>query len=169
MICLLYRLYSCIIPIVGCTDISAYNYNPAANVSDSTACLYDAGCYGGPGIPYWLNDGCYAWVIDVDDYCCTNDWDASCQSMYDYCQQGWPTAIEDISALGIFVYPNPTKDIITIETRLKIKIEIHDMMGRLFSVDENTKHLDLSSLAKGIYNLSILYNDKVYIKQIIKQ
>jgi hypothetical protein len=38
----------------------------------------NAGCYGGPGIPYWLNDGCYAWVIDVDDYCCTTDWDASC-------------------------------------------------------------------------------------------
>ena len=43
------------------------------------------------GIPYWLNDGCYAWVIDVDDYCCTTNWDASCQSMYDYCQLGWPT------------------------------------------------------------------------------
>ena len=49
---------SCIVAIVGCTDVSAYNYNPAANVSDSLACLYDAGCYGGPGIPYWLNDGC---------------------------------------------------------------------------------------------------------------
>ena len=60
-----------LVAISGCTDVAAYNYNPTANVSDTTACLYDAGCYGGPGIPYWLNDGCYAWVIDVDDYCCT--------------------------------------------------------------------------------------------------
>ena len=120
---------SCITPIVGCTDVGAYNYNPLANVSDSTACNYDAGCYGGPGIPYWLNDGCYAWVISVDDYCCTTDWDASCISMYDYCQQGWPTSIEDISALGIVVYPNPTTDIITIETRLEIEIEVYDIMG----------------------------------------
>jgi hypothetical protein len=29
-------------------------------------------------------------------------------AMYDYCQLGWPTSIEDISALGIVVYPNPT-------------------------------------------------------------
>jgi len=160
---------SCITPIIGCTDVSAYNYNPAANVSDSTACLYDAGCYGGPGIPYWLNDGCYAWVIDVDDYCCTNEWDASCQSMYDYCQLGWPTAIEDISALGIVVYPNPTKDIITIETRLEIDVELYDIMGKKVISESNTKRLDLSHLPNGLYNMVILYNDIRFSKKVIKQ
>jgi hypothetical protein len=160
---------SCIVAVIGCTDVSAYNYNPSANVSDTTACLYDAGCYGGPGIPYWLNDGCYAWVIDVDDYCCNVDWDASCQSMYDYCTQGWPTAVEDISALGIVVFPNPTQNILTIETRLQIKIEIYDLMGRLLIEDKNTKRLDLSNLSNGLYNLSIIYENKRYNKQIIKQ
>ncbi len=160
---------SCITIITGCTDVAAYNYNPLANVTDSTACLYDAGCYGGPGIPYWLNDGCYAWVIDVDDYCCNVDWDVSCQSMYDYCAQGWPTAVEDISALGIVVFPNPTKNIITIETRLEIKVEVYDIMGKLLIKEENTKRLDLSNLANGLYNLSIIYNDKRYSKQVIKQ
>jgi len=131
--------------------------------------LYDAGCYGGPGIPYWLNDGCYAWVIDVDDFCCNVDWDASCQSMYDYCAQGWPTAIEDISALGIVIFPNPTKNLITIETRLEIRVEVYDIMGKLLIEEENTKRLDLSNLSNGLYNLSIIYNDKRYSKQIIKQ
>ena len=160
---------SCITPIVGCTDVSAYNYNPTANVSDSTACLYDAGCYGGPGIPYWLNDGCYAWVIDVDDYCCTTNWDASCQSMYNYCQQGWPTAIEDISSLGIVVYPNPTKDVITIETRLEIEVELYDIIGNKVMSEHNVKRLDLSQLSNGIYNLVILYNDVRFSKKVIKQ
>ena len=160
---------SCITAVPGCTDVSAYNYDPIANVTDSIACLYNAGCYGGPGIPYWLNDGCFAWVIDVDDYCCTNDWDASCQSMYDYCQLGWPTSIEDVSSLGIVVYPNPTKNIITIETRLEIEIEVYDMMGRLLIEEKNTKRLDLSILSNGLYNLSIIYNNKRYSKQIIKQ
>ena len=160
---------SCIIAVIGCTDVAAYNYNPSANVSDSTACLYDAGCYGGPGIPYWLNDGCYAWVIDVDDYCCTNDWDASCQSMYDYCQLGWPTSIEDISALGIIVYPNPTKDVITIETRLDIEVELYDMIGNKVISESNAKRLDLSKLSNGIYNMSILYNNVRYSKKVIKQ
>ena len=160
---------SCITIILGCTDVSAYNYDPAANVSDSLACLYDAGCYGGPGIPYWLNDGCYAWVISVDDYCCTNDWDASCISMYDYCQSGWPTAIEDISALGIVVYPNPTKDVITIETRLEIQVELYDMIGNKVISESNVRRLDLSKLSNGIYNMSILYNNVRYSKKVIKQ
>jgi hypothetical protein len=160
---------TCIVAVIGCTDVSAYNYNPAANVSDSTACLYDAGCYGGPGIPYWLNDGCYAWVIDVDDYCCTTNWDASCQSMYDYCQQGWPTSIQDISALGIVIYPNPTKDIITIETRLNIEIELYDVMGKKLIQEKDIKHLDLSHLSNGIYNLSIIHNGVRYSKKVIKQ
>ena len=160
---------SCITPIVGCTDVAAYNYNPAANVSDTLSCLYDAGCYGGPGIPYWLNDGCYAWVIDVDDYCCTTDWDASCQSMYDYCKLGWPTSIEDMSALGIVVYPNPTKDIITIETRLEIEVELYDIMGKKVISESNVKRLDLSHLPNGLYNMVILYNDIRFSKKVIKQ
>ena len=159
---------SCITPIVGCTDVSAYNYNPVANVSDSLACLYDAGCYGGPGIPYWLNDGCYAWVISVDDYCCTTDWDASCVSMYDYCQQGWPTDIEDISALGIVIYPNPTRDVITIETRLDIEVEVYDIMGKLI-INKETKRIDLSEYPNGVYNLILIYNNKRFNTKVIKQ
>ena len=161
---------SCIVAIIGCTDVAAYNYNPTANVSDTTACLYDAGCYGGPGIPYWLNDGCYAWVIDVDNYCCENEWDASCQSMYDYCTLGWPTAIEDISSLGIVIYPNPTKDLIYIETRLKVEIEIYDMMGKLLLNTENTSNrIDVSNYSSGIYNMTIIYENKRYSRKIIKE
>ena len=159
---------SCILPISGCTDVSAYNYDPLANTSDSTACLYDAGCYGGPGNPYWLNDGCFAWVIDVDDYCCTEDWDASCQSMYDYCQLGWPTSIEDISSMGIVVYPNPTGDIINIDTRLEVEVEIYDLMGKLMT-RENSKRINLSDYPNGVYNLILIYNNKRFTTRVIKQ
>ena len=160
---------SCITAILGCADVSAWNYNPAANVSDSTACLYDAGCYGGPGIPYWLNDGCYAWVIDVDNFCCDNDWDVNCQSMYDYCQDGWPVGIDNISAIGIHVYPNPTKDVLTIDTRLEIDLELYDMTGKLIINESNPTRLDLSKLPNGIYNMSILYKDVRYSKRVVKQ
>jgi hypothetical protein len=160
---------SCIEIISGCTDVSAWNYDPLANVSDSTACLYNAGCYGGPGVPYWLNDGCYAWVIDIDDYCCTTDWDASCQSMYNYCQQGWPTSIEEAESGTIIVYPNPTQDILNIDTRLIVDIEVHDMMGRLITSKQKTKRIDLTNTPKGIYNLSIIYDKLRITKRIIKQ
>jgi len=75
---------SCITVVEGCMDLNAYNYLIEANVSNNN-CLYDAGCITGPGLPYWLNDPCYAWVISVDDYCCDNEWDDICQLTYNYC------------------------------------------------------------------------------------
>ena len=43
----------------------------------------------GPGSPYWLNDPCYAWVIEVDEYCCENEWDEICQLTYNHCEGEW--------------------------------------------------------------------------------
>jgi len=80
---------SCITVVQGCMDVNAWNYNIEANVNDSASCLYSADCITGPGSPYWLNDPCYAWVIDVDEYCCENEWDTICQATYDYCQGTW--------------------------------------------------------------------------------
>jgi hypothetical protein len=85
---------SCVTVVEGCMDLNAYNYSVEANVSDNN-CLYDAGCTTGPGLPYWLNDPCYAWVISVDDYCCNNAWDEICQLTYNYCDG---TYIGDIPA-----------------------------------------------------------------------
>jgi len=80
---------SCMAIVEGCMDQSAYNYNVTANVNDSSSCLYSAACITGPGNPYWLNDPCYAWVIEVDEYCCENEWDTICQSTYNYCEGTW--------------------------------------------------------------------------------
>ena len=80
---------SCVAVVEGCMDQSAYNYDVFANVNDSLACLYAASCITGPGNPYWLNDPCYAWVLEVDDYCCENEWDTICQATYDYCDNSW--------------------------------------------------------------------------------
>ena len=80
---------SCIEVVYGCMDPGAYNYDPIANLNDSLSCLYDAGCITGSGYPYWLNDPCYAWVIEVDEYCCENEWDTICQATYDYCDGTW--------------------------------------------------------------------------------
>ena len=80
---------SCVAVVEGCMDVGAYNYDELANVNDSSSCLYSAGCATGAGIPYWLNDPCYAWVIEVDEYCCENEWDNICQATYNYCEGTW--------------------------------------------------------------------------------
>lgn len=80
---------SCIAIVFGCMDQDAWNYNSQANIAVSDSCLYSADCITGPGNPYWLNDPCYAWVIDVDEYCCENEWDNTCQLTYNYCEGTW--------------------------------------------------------------------------------
>ena len=80
---------SCIEVVVGCMDQTAYNYESTANINDSLSCLYAANCITGPGNPYWLNDPCYAWVLEVDEYCCDNEWDTICQATYNYCDGTW--------------------------------------------------------------------------------
>ena len=74
---------SCIDIVLGCTIPSMWNYNPEANEAASN-CVYAADCITGPGEPYWLNDMCYAWVIQADPYCCDEGWDATCQQTYNY-------------------------------------------------------------------------------------
>ena len=165
---------SCITAIVGCTDVSAYNYDPTANVSDPEGCLYDAGCITGPGNPYWLNDQCYAWVIDVDQYCCDNDWDPICQEMYNYCENGWPDGMDiwaySRAASMIMVYPNPVTNMLNIATGglENVKYSLYDFSGKLIQSGENDGSIDLSRFSSGVYFLNIDYNGNTYNKKIIK-
>ena len=164
---------SCIVAIIGCTDPNSFNYNPEANVSDPDLCLYDAGCITGPGEPYWLNNNCYAWVIDIDNYCCNNDWDPVCQELYNYCENGWPEGT-DISGKftrfsGIIVYPNPVKNILTISTDLDVTTTLYDVTGRSLRSNIIDKEINLSNLPSGIYFLSIEHEGNIYNKRIIKE
>lgn len=165
---------TCITAVVGCMDPESYNFNPEANVPDPDACLYDAGCITGPGNPYWLNDNCYAWVIDVDDYCCDNEWDPVCQEMYNYCENGWPDGF-DINGMfsrsfsSIVVYPNPTSSILNIGTNLDVTHTLRDLQGRTIINNSTKKSIDMSRFESGVYFLSINHEGKIFNKRIIKE
>jgi hypothetical protein len=159
---------ACIEILVGCMDQAAYNYEPIANTSDSALCLYNANCIGSPGNPYWLNDPCYAWVIEVDDYCCENEWDNVCQLTYNYCDS---TYIGDIPARisleeNLIIYPNPTSGYININKN--VDINVFNIIGDMIISKQNTNVLDVIKLTPGMYNLQITYNNKTINKKIIK-
>ena len=109
---------SCVSIVMGCMDQTAYNFNANANVDNPLSCNYSAGCITGDSIPYWLNDPCYAWVIDIDSYCCDNEWDNICQATYDYCEGTW-------------VGPLPFR------TSEKELINITDILGRPAKKDQS--------------------------------
>ena len=158
---------SCILPVYGCTDWDAYNYNIQANINDSS-CVYDAGCITGPGNPYWLNDECYAWVISIDAYCCDIGWDSYCQSQYNYCAFGTPLDIEDLRDGQLYIYPNPTADIVNLIGLYKINVVVFDMKGNKILNLIDVNQIDFSNFENGIYNLSITYNNILINYRIIK-
>ncbi|MAN61795.1 MAG: hypothetical protein CMI60_07590 [Parvibaculum sp.] len=158
---------SCIEAIVGCMDTEAYNYDSAANISDPSICLYDAGCVTGAGNPYWLNDECYAWVISVDNYCCDNEWDNICQLTYDYCDNTWVGPIPARISLeeSIDIYPNPSSDKIYINKN--VDVNVYNIIGDMIISKQNINVLDVSKMIPGTYNLQIMYNDFIVNKRII--
>ena len=159
---------SCIETLEGCTDIEAYNYEPTANF-DNESCLYDAGCIGDPGDPYWLNDSCYAWVIVVDASCCDLEWDNKCQSLYDYCNEEFSIGLDDLRDDKILIYPNPTTDIINITAKNDIKIDVINLLGEIIITIENQDQIDLSQYSNGLYILDITYNNIKIQHKIIKK
>ena len=159
---------SCITVVEGCMDPSAYNYSELANVNDSNSCLYNAGCITGPGIPYWLNDPCYAWVLSVDDYCCENEWDTICQATYNHCADGWNGPAPTRKILNeIKIYPNPTSDIININKF--VDVWVFNTLGDMIIHETNVNVLDVSRLTSGIYNLQIMCDNKIVNKKIVKK
>jgi hypothetical protein len=158
---------SCELPMPGCMDPDAANYNVYANVPDNEQCLYDAGCITGPGNPYWLNNGCYAWIIEVDPYCCEVAWDATCVDLYEYCEQGWPQNITETTR-NISVYPNPTSSLLNINAPTGSTTSVYDALGRVVISATIETVIDLSALPQGLYNVRIEYEQIIVNKQITK-
>ena len=160
---------SCIDTIIGCTDQNAFNYNEFSNTDDDS-CLYDAGCIGEPGDPYWLNDGCYAWVIDVSPNCCNTTWNGGCQDLYNYCELNDETVgIIDYGNNQITVFPNPTTGFINIATSLQVDVSLYNTLGQLILQENNAKQIDITSLSNGMYQIILTYDGNKFTKKIIKQ
>ncbi len=72
---------------------------------------------------------------------------------------------------NVKLYPNPTTETIYIETSLKIKsIKVFNPLGSIvMNVNGNSKKLDLSNLAKGLYTIEIETPNSRIFRKIIKQ
>ena len=155
---------SCIPFVLGCMDVSAYNYNPEANTEGD--CLYDAGCATGPGNPYWLNDSCYAWVIEVDAYCCEEEWDGACIGLYDYCQQGWPTGVPDLEE-EVAIRPTVVEHKFYVDSPYPFVLTVFDATGREL-LRSSSPTQDASHWPVGTYHLIVVSDNRSFKQTIVK-
>ena len=70
--------------------------------------------------------------------------------------------------MGIMVYPNPTGDMLNIDTRLDIEVEIYDLNGKRI-INEKSKQISLAGYPSGMYNMIIIYDKMRWNKRVIKQ
>lgn len=70
---------------------------------------------------------------------------------------------------SIKIYPNPTSDLIQIQSELVIsKIDVVNMFGQVISTTHLSTSVDLSQVPTGIYFLKIYSGKQSYLKKVIK-
>ena len=119
----------------------------------------------GPGEPYWANDYCYSWVIEVDPYCCETAWDAVCAEMYDYCGEG-VTSVDIVDRSALRFFPNPTSGIVNIQAPTGTIVNVFDARGR-FVATTTGSIVELPS--PGLYVVTANYKGVIKRETIVRQ
>ena len=103
-----------------------------------------------------------------------NEWDAICQEMYNYCEDGWPEGMDIWESkrltTQIAIYPNPTKNVLNIVSELdNVEHVLYDLTGKILIGRSNGNQVDLTRFANGVYLLEIWHDGKFYRNKIIKE
>ena len=71
------------------------------------------------------------------------------------------------------IYPNPTKDVLFVESKGINKIEVYNSLGQMLmefnnNASDDIINIDCSSLKKGLFHLHIIYEDKRVGKSFVR-
>jgi len=89
--------------------------------------------------------------------------------LYNYCDENTVTNVQEYGETQIIVFPNPTKDNITIASNLNVSATLYNAMGQPVLQQPNARQIDMSKFEGGVYNLILTHNDLQFTKKIIKQ
>ena len=90
-----------------------------------------------------------------------------------YRHEGFIEVKSLLSSDDLNIYPNPTKDILFVESKGINKIEVFNCLGqKLMEFNNNTSEeklsIDCSTLKKGLFILNIIYEDKRVSKSFVR-
>lgn len=79
------------------------------------------------------------------------------------------SGIDDVNAMNVNLYPNPTTGNLYIDVEGLEKVEVIDMVGRVVMTQENGNTVNLSNLANGVYSVRISANGNTAVKRVVKK
>lgn len=84
---------------------------------------------------------------------------------------GSQVGVEELTNVELSVSPNPATEMVTITLNGSFEFELTDLNGSIMfeGKSKNTKDLNISSLASGVYLLTIEQDDKMKTVRVVKQ
>ena len=189
--------------VPGCTYETACNYNPEANQNDMSCifpgdacddndastdndvyndececegeslqvgCTYEAACNYEPEAEF-DNNTC----LFVGDPCDDGDVNTDDDEIQEDCEcAGTPiSAVDELEALSVLIYPNPSSNNLTIDlgdlNGVNTTIKLYDASSKLVfdKHSSSTLMIDVSGFAKGMYSLELATDEQVLRSQVI--
>ena len=106
-----------------------------------------------------------SWDCDVTLGCIDPGTGAGQYSLLSACNTACATLNVDEAISNLLVYPNPVKDVLTIEGSY-ISIKIVDVFGKVVLSSGSQKEIDVSSLSNGVYFANIKNQKAITVKKI---
>ena len=79
-------------------------------------------------------------------------------------------AVEEMDISPIFLYPNPTSDVVHIEGVEAAEVQVYNSFGQLVKTVRDANEISVAGLAEGVYLLRIADAEgKVYTNKITIQ
>jgi polyhydroxybutyrate depolymerase len=160
----------------NCNPVPTTSAVPNINTSDGCTAdhfLWAGGTLGATNELYRINGGGHTWPGATTIIGVTNqDFNASVEIwrfFRKYKLNMFTSTIKEYGNELLFsVYPNPTSDIITINTDEEVSLSLYDITGKNLIQQTKQKTLSMITLETGIYFLHIYTKEIFLVKKIIK-
>ena len=164
---------------VGCDSVITLNLfvRPAINISITQSGL-DLTATAGFTDYFWKLNGANITAANLNTYTTTSNGAYSVQvvdvnncSAISNTVNVTSVGIENLSNMNLTIYPNPAKDIITIEIDVQVTgVELFSAIGQKINVTANAKQqINISDLAAGTYSLIIHTPNGSIQKRFVKE
>ncbi len=103
---------------------------------------------------------CTGWISDYDPA-------AALQAVKDAYKGIFHSGVKPVEAEGLFVYPNPVRNVLNVKNGKNADITIMNLDGRVVKSVKNVSSVNVSDLADGMYTITIKEGNTVSKQKIL--